>query len=45
MNRLSPALFLDTVNAYQRPAAIKAAIELDLLQPSMEGAKHLRRVL
>jgi len=24
MNRLSPALFLDTVNAYQRTAAIKA---------------------
>src|ERR1700757_1816656 len=27
MNRLSPALFLDTVNSYQRTAAIKAAIE------------------
>src|SRR5437762_3479772 len=30
MNRLFPALFLDTINSYQRTAAIKAAIELDL---------------
>jgi len=30
MNRLSPGLFLDAVNSYQRTAAIKAAIELDL---------------
>jgi len=43
MNRLSPALFLDTVNSYQRTQAIKAAIELDL--PSVKGAKHLRRSL
>ncbi|MCV6037658.1 hypothetical protein OFP00_31755, partial [Escherichia coli] len=26
----SPALFFETVNAYQRTAALKAAIELDL---------------
>src|SRR5437660_7586728 len=37
MNRLSPALFLDTVNAYQRTAAIKAAIELDLFTAIGEG--------
>src|SRR5258708_16524885 len=37
MNRLSPALFLDTVNSYQRTAAIKAAIELDLFTAIGEG--------
>ncbi len=34
----SPALFLDTVNAYQRTAATKAAIELDLFKAIGEGA-------
>src|SRR5580765_1345770 len=29
-DELSPSLFLDTVNAYQRTAVIKAAIELDV---------------
>jgi len=37
MNWLSPALFLDTVNSYQRTAAIKAAIELDLFTAIGEG--------
>src|ERR1700736_6497711 len=37
MNRLSPALFLDTVNSYQRTAAIKAAIELDLFPAIGQG--------
>ena len=37
MNRLSPALFLETVNSYQRTAAIKAAIELDLFTAIGEG--------
>jgi 2-polyprenyl-3-methyl-5-hydroxy-6-metoxy-1,4-benzoquinol methylase len=30
MNPPSPALFFDTINAYQKSAALKAAIELDL---------------
>lgn len=33
----SPVLFFDTVNAYQRTAAIKAAIELDLFTAIGEG--------
>jgi precorrin-6B methylase 2 len=33
----SPVLFFDTVNAYQRSAAIKAAIELDLFTGIGEG--------
>lgn len=34
MNRPpSPVLFFDTVNAYQRSAALKSAIELDLFSP------------
>ncbi|MCP9495994.1 MAG: methyltransferase domain-containing protein [Pyrinomonadaceae bacterium MAG19_C2-C3] len=33
----SPQLFFDTVNAYQRTAAIKAAIELDLFTALAEG--------
>jgi hypothetical protein len=37
MNRLSPALFLETVNAYQRTSAIKAAIELDVFTAIGEG--------
>src|SRR5207302_2020651 len=34
---LSPALLFDTINAYQRTATIKAAIELDLFT-AMAGA-------
>jgi len=37
MNQFSPALFLDTVHSYQRTAAIKAAIELDLFTAIGEG--------
>ena len=37
MNRLSPGLFLDAVNSYQRTAAIKAAIELDLFTAIGQG--------
>lgn len=33
----SPVLFFDTVNAYQRTAAIKAAIELDIFTAIGEG--------
>src|SRR5438477_773658 len=33
----SPILFFDTVNAYQRTAAIKAAIELGLFTALAEG--------
>lgn len=35
----SPVLFFDTVNAYQRTAAIKAAIELDIFTAIGEGIK------
>jgi len=35
----SPQLFFDTVNAYQRSAAIKAAIELNLFTAIAEGAE------
>ena len=34
---LSPALFFDTANAYQRSAALKAAVELDLFSVMGEG--------
>ena len=34
----SPELFFDTMNAYQRTAALKAAIELDLFSTVGEGA-------
>lgn len=33
----SPALLFDTINAYQKTAAIKAAIELDLFTPLANG--------
>ena len=33
----SPELFFETVNAYQRTAAIKAAVELDLFTAIGEG--------
>jgi ubiquinone/menaquinone biosynthesis C-methylase UbiE len=35
----SPLLFLDTVNAYQRTAALKAAIELDLFSAIRAGTE------
>ncbi len=33
----SPALFFDTINAYQKTAAIKAAVELDVFTALAEG--------
>src|SRR3954465_15860986 len=35
----SPELFFETMNAYQRTAALKAAIELDLFTAIGEGAQ------
>jgi ubiquinone/menaquinone biosynthesis C-methylase UbiE len=35
----SPERFFETVNAYQRPAALKAAVELDLFTALGEGPK------
>ena len=35
----TPALFFETVNAYQRTASLKAAIELDVFTAIAEG-KH-----
>jgi ubiquinone/menaquinone biosynthesis C-methylase UbiE len=35
----SPERFFETVNAYQRPAALKAAVELDLFTALGEGQK------
>ena len=35
----SPELFFRTVNAYQQPAAIRAAVELDLFTAIAEGAR------
>jgi len=37
LQQLSPALFFDTMNAYQRSAALKGAIELDLFTAIGEG--------
>jgi ubiquinone/menaquinone biosynthesis C-methylase UbiE len=39
MPQPSPELFFETVNAYQRPAAIKAALELDLFTAIGDGKK------
>jgi hypothetical protein len=39
MPQPSPELFFETVNAYQRPAAIKTAVELDLFTALGEGPK------
>ncbi|HEX8137106.1 MAG TPA: class I SAM-dependent methyltransferase [Pyrinomonadaceae bacterium] len=40
----SPILFFETVNAYQRSAAIKAAIELDLFTKIAEGQQSAREL-
>lgn len=40
----SPILFFDTVNAYQRTAAIKAAIELDIFTRIAEGKQSAREI-
>lgn len=39
MQQPSPELFFQTVNSYQRPAAIKAAVELNLFTALGEGQK------
>src|SRR5689334_19863431 len=38
-NQSSPALFFDTVNAFQRSAAIRAAVDLDLFSIIAEGKR------
>jgi ubiquinone/menaquinone biosynthesis C-methylase UbiE len=40
----SPELFFDTINAYQRTAAIKAAIELDVFTAMGEGQKTAKDI-
>lgn len=40
----SPILFFETVNAYQRTAAIKAAIELDVFTHIAEGKQSPREI-
>lgn len=44
MPQPSPELFFETVNAYQRTAAIKAALELDLFTAIGEGGKTAQEV-
>jgi SAM-dependent methyltransferase len=41
---VSPALFFDTVNAYQQTEAIKAALELDLFTAIAEGKESAREI-
>jgi precorrin-6B methylase 2 len=43
-DELSPSLFLDTVNAYQRTAVIKAAIQLDLFTIINGGRDTVQRL-
>lgn len=38
---LSPQFFFDTINAYQRTAALRAAIELDLFSAVAEGCESV----
>jgi ubiquinone/menaquinone biosynthesis C-methylase UbiE len=40
----SPLLFMETVNAYQRSAAIKAAVELDVFTRIAEGKSSAREL-
>jgi ubiquinone/menaquinone biosynthesis C-methylase UbiE len=40
----SPALIFDTLNAYQRTAALRAAIELDLFTAIAEGKKTAQEI-
>lgn len=44
MPQPSPELFFETVNSYQRPAALKAALELDVFTAINEG-KHTSQEL
>jgi ubiquinone/menaquinone biosynthesis C-methylase UbiE len=41
---LSPVLFFDTINAYQRTEAIKAAIELDIFTAIGEGRETAKEI-
>ena len=41
---VSPALFFDTINAYQQSAALKAAIDLDLFTAIAEGRKSVQEI-
>jgi ubiquinone/menaquinone biosynthesis C-methylase UbiE len=41
---VSPALFFDTINAYQQTAAIKAALDLDLFTAIAEGKSSAREI-
>ena len=41
---VSPALFFDTVNAYQQTAAIKAALDLDLFTAIAEGRESAQQL-
>jgi 2-polyprenyl-3-methyl-5-hydroxy-6-metoxy-1,4-benzoquinol methylase len=41
---VSPALFFDTVNAYQQTAAVKAALDLDLFTAIAEGRESARQI-
>lgn len=41
---VSPALFFDTVNAYQQTAAIKAAVDLDLFTMIAEGRESAQEI-
>src|SRR5690348_1650769 len=40
----SPGLFFETVNAYQRTAALRAAIEIDLFSPLADGPRTAAEV-
>ena len=40
----SPVLFFDTINAYQRTAALKAALELDLFTIIGEGIETAEKL-
>jgi methyltransferase family protein len=42
MDQPNPALVLDTLLAYQRSAALRAAIELDLFRAIGEGASNIK---
>jgi ubiquinone/menaquinone biosynthesis C-methylase UbiE len=44
MPQPSPELFFDTVNSYQRPAALKAAIELDVFTALGEGRQTVQEL-
>src|ERR1044072_7466491 len=41
---VSPALFFDTINAYQQSAALKAAIDLDLFTAIAEGRESAQEI-